>query len=340
MFTKEDTLVIKGVAILLMIWLHLFIQNEDYTSLFFTKYGGVESLLARAAGMCVTLYIFLSGYGLYISYTRFPNLQIKKRIVLLYINLFLVAFIFIPLGLYLNPTLFEVNIKTIASNLIGWNTTWNREWWFLLPYIILICMSKHIFLLIKNKRTAFPFLIFNFLLYILIFVLSYYNIEFLKTHDFIRLLFSVLKLLFAFSLGAYYADKNVLGQIKNFSHLHYSVSFIMIVVIVLFIVLRSMISHSIINPFFGVFFITVLVSIKCPDFIKKILIILGIHSTNMWLVHTFFCIYIFQDFIYNFRYSLLIFLVTVLLSLFTSLLIQPIVKRFQQIVINYYFNFK
>lgn len=41
----------------------------------------------------------------------------------------------------------------------------------------------------------------------------------------------------------------------------------------------------------------------------------------MWLVHCFYIIYLFPDFIYSFRYPVVIFSVTVSISLVTSIIL-------------------
>ena len=70
--TYSESLQLRGLAILMMIWLHCF--NKDsmgstYMS-FFPEVSGVTIpyLLTRIAQICVPLYCFLSGYGLYCKY--------------------------------------------------------------------------------------------------------------------------------------------------------------------------------------------------------------------------------------------------------------------------------
>lgn len=45
---------------------------------------------------------------------------------------------------------------------------------------------------------------------------------------------------------------------------------------------------------------------------------MGGHSTNLWLVHTFFAYYLFHDFIYGLKYPLVMYVVLIVLSLFSS----------------------
>lgn len=57
---------------------------------------------------------------------------------------------------------------------------------------------------------------------------------------------------------------------------------------------------------------------------SKILITLGIHSNNIWLTHTFFCYYYFNKLTLIPRYSVLIVIWTLLLSLISSMILNKI----------------
>lgn len=60
---------------------------------------------------------------------------------------------------------------------------------------------------------------------------------------------------------------------------------------------------------------------------------LGKQSTNIWLIHTFFCYYFFRDFIYSFKYPILILAVTIILSYITGCFIDIIYKPIRKKVI-------
>lgn len=58
--------------------------------------------------------------------------------------------------------------------------------------------------------------------------------------------------------------------------------------------------------------------------LEKFLSLLGKYSTGMWLVHSYFCYYLFHDFIYGFHYPALILVVLLLLSFSTAYVVQRI----------------
>ncbi len=75
-FGKNDTLKIKGIAILLMIIHHLF-RLEKYTQGFDISFypisAGRMAQLATYFKICVPIFAFLSGYGILFSYKKMKN---------------------------------------------------------------------------------------------------------------------------------------------------------------------------------------------------------------------------------------------------------------------------
>lgn len=67
--TKEHTAIIKGVAICLMLWHHLFLQNESYGA--FIQWTGL------VGKVCVALFLFVSGYGLVKTYEQ----RVKNKVL-------------------------------------------------------------------------------------------------------------------------------------------------------------------------------------------------------------------------------------------------------------------
>ena len=72
--TKEETLQLKGIAILMMLFLHLFNTTANVeqcqTYIYFWNGKPLVLALSRVAAFCVPIYIFLSGYGLAITYKQ------------------------------------------------------------------------------------------------------------------------------------------------------------------------------------------------------------------------------------------------------------------------------
>ncbi len=69
--SKEYSNYIKGIAILLMVYLHIF-QSGDVAQLDYLVSIGDTSLLIYITSMCnpVPFFLILSGYGLYAVYGK------------------------------------------------------------------------------------------------------------------------------------------------------------------------------------------------------------------------------------------------------------------------------
>ena len=81
-FSRDMSLMLKGVGILMMIWHHCFMKyslfDDYYTRLcFLTVSQG--SHIAEFCKICVTMFAFVSGYGLYQAYKQKSSKENASR---------------------------------------------------------------------------------------------------------------------------------------------------------------------------------------------------------------------------------------------------------------------
>lgn len=88
------------------------------------------------------------------------------------------------------------------------------------------------------------------------------------------------------------------------------------------------------NFFYAFGVITCLLFVPMPNFLKVVLQKLGNQSMNMWMIHSWFCYYLFHDFIYSFSYPLLIFAVLTVISYVCSLIVNMIAKPIEQLFLT------
>ena len=106
MLTKSESLQLKGTAILIMVLLHLFNRQENVEKCIISiNFLGepLVSQLAKFVEICVPLYLFLSGYGLYLLFHKNGSIFPIKRILKLYFIFWTCFLVFIPLGCFLVP---------------------------------------------------------------------------------------------------------------------------------------------------------------------------------------------------------------------------------------------
>ena len=80
-FSKDYTFLVKGVAICLLLFHHLFYRQE-FLDMYYWKISihshPLIQFLATHAKVCVAIFVFLSAYGLTISYEKSKMEKIGK----------------------------------------------------------------------------------------------------------------------------------------------------------------------------------------------------------------------------------------------------------------------
>lgn len=339
MFTKEKSQILKGWAILIMIFIHLYgfkglpyFHNFDINFSLYINDLPFLHQLTKFGGICIYVYIFISGYGLFISFSRNNKKWLHncwKKLISLYVNYWIVLILFIILNSTINHANFS--LTDFLLNFICINASYNREWWFLFPYAILLIFSKPIFLSFKKFKEKTIFLSAFIIYCIAQMVIHQYREILMNKFYFIFLLLNTCNLLFCFVVGALFAKKNIFDLIAlhttSFTQKSLAVSLLILVIIIsLFIPSLGL------QPFYMILFVSVLSCIKYNRLTYNILYKLGAESTNMWFIHTFFIYHFFTDIVYISKYPLIVYLVAILLSYISALLITQINKPIQTII--------
>lgn len=352
-FSQEDSLIAKSIAIILMVSHHLFrfpdrLVEATYTPIF-PFFLNFEFWVGDFGKICVAMYLFLSGYGLFHIITRSEKTvrEVIKRGFKFFLNYWIVLLIFIPIGLifYNDNPRYYWNIETFFLNFFALSSSYNGEWWFAKLYIELLFFAlvlKRLFL--KNKVITIVAIILG--IYIGSFGISWV-IKFLPEGIFKYIIKSFQELCFwqiNFSLGFLFAKYNIYtvicSQVKKYKmNSHWIYLFFTLV----FVIIR--ISMTLLFNKFGkgnaayidfllapLFIFSVTQLFNRDGYITKILSFLGRHSTNIWLTHTFFCYYYFQQYVFAPKISLLIVLWVLILSSISSIFINFILNRVQLMV--------
>ncbi len=110
-FTKNDTLVAKGVAVIFLLIHHLFYTtNYNFDAFIISKDRWVD--IAKIGKICVAMFLILSGYGLSISWKnkKYTLIHFYKHI---YIKLYKG---FLPISLLsLTPIFFHCSGLSFSS---------------------------------------------------------------------------------------------------------------------------------------------------------------------------------------------------------------------------------
>lgn len=282
MLTKENTLQIKGAAILCMIGLHLF-ANPDRIPIESPEWFG--SPITKALQICVPVYLFMAGYGLQCGANKevMTVSILWSRLKKIYTAYWWVFVPFVGIGLAIGYYPFDwLNFSLTA---IGLKCTYNGEWWFYSLYVELLILYHGI---CRIKAKWWQYL---GLMVVLLVVTRMLNGRFdfggnaILTRQFNMIMID----LNTFMMGCFFAKYDVYRFLNDWFKIP-SLP-IGVTMVIIPIIGRAY------GPLIGVTELF-LVPMFCYGVVMicrlggaRILSFFGKHSTNLWLIHSFFIFY-------------------------------------------------
>jgi hypothetical protein len=258
--------------------------------------------------ICVSLFFFLGGYGLW-CISKKGKLDILNNIKKLYISYWKVFLVFIPIGFifFSKQETSAINSayilrfnnfswQTIISDFFGISSSLNGEWWFFRCYIFAIItfpILKKLFSRYSATTNIFIVIIFNILSNNVlpalgnIAELGYLNNNYLYTNLF------CIPYISCFYLGIVFAKDNLIIKLRKYINDNIKLNiFVDISIILVIIYLRELAIGRLLDILYVPFFIIVSLDIiKKNKYLEGVLYSIGCESTNMWLIHSFFCYY-------------------------------------------------
>lgn len=318
----KDTLILKGIAICCMLWHHLFLNTIEY--------GIWANNLAVLGKICVSIFLFISGYGLTKQFSvKYSNLTVKRqvnRILPFILNRFIkfylsywfcfVIIIFIGnLSGYSLQEAYPTNrniIKCLLLDGLGimGYSSYLSTWWFNKLIILLYLTFPLLYICIRNKIVAIVSVVITMVL---------------EQFSLLDIFYVLEGWLFAFMMGMFVAKHNI--HIIRVKHINFD-SILLILMFFALIFVRfyyPAIRFTIIDSFLAIIlsYFVLNLSNRCE---LRLLSFLGENSTVMYLIHTLFIILL-PYFLYYTRIPILIFVSLLLLTLGSSLIIRYIQKK-------------
>lgn len=315
-FDAADTDACKGVALVLLLWHHLFYLHPEY--------GFLVRVTSLAAKVCVAIFVLLSGYGLAASVAaRTVGLLsfYKDRLSRLYLNYWLVAALFIAFGTLTglrpvaaayptHPYLYlAVQLAALDQFLVG-GFGYNATWWFMGLIVPLYVLFP--FLNDLTRKYGWWFLSLCSLL------LIGKGIRILMLQEW----------LFPFCLGIYAAQRNSIASTSSgLSRLGMFRFALLGALLVAAAYLKLVLLKGGVQTD-GLFGALVIVSTfeatRTVPALKKILGFLGRHLFNIFLFHTFIYFYFWPEVIYAPRNPLVILVLLLGVCLVVSLALEKV----------------
>lgn len=141
--TKRDSKMLKGVAILSMLMLHLFCRRENlpYTPLLWIGGTPLIYYFALFGDICVAIYCFVSGYA---HYLQSSEVEIKKRwkhLLRFFIPFWVIAAVFSLIGMLTGNAAIPGSLMKFALNCLTIQNSYNGAWWYANTYILLVALQ-------------------------------------------------------------------------------------------------------------------------------------------------------------------------------------------------------
>lgn len=347
-FTKEHTMQMKGIAIIILLFHHCFLNAQrwatvPYEKLATTKGWGYYPIsfapfsshtiqyLASFSKICVAMFVFMTGYGMWVSYesqkkkTTMSN-YIKKRMVTLMTG-FLIIFVVteilaIPTGRFIEvyghdfcSVVYMIIDALGLAKLLG-TPLFCLTWWYMSLAIVLIM----IFPFIHSIMEKYQWIV------VVASIIVPRACGFGQSTDLFRYLL-------AYTLGMYFAQHDLLVRIKE-KFMEQNVAGKLLSLIVSLIGLAVIIKcrqnawigwkYLDFWDGFAAMYVIVIsyIYILNGKWIVKGLGFLGKHSMNIFLIHSFYRDVFFHEFTYSFYYAWLDYIVLMAISLVTSIVLE------------------
>ena len=333
-FTKRDTLVVKGIAILLMLFYHLFESGEllDTLNVDHRPFSQDTFLMLSGFGnICVALFVFLSAYGITKGLSAEESgetydlcaalrgawkrgLKLIGSFVVMYISVNLLWFSYFDYGkLYgsgWQGGMFGLLDMLGLANIFD-TPTLNMTWWYMETALVIIFLIPLVYPAVKKAG-------------------RYLILPALLLPSVVQMDGDMARYYLVMLLGAVAAREGWLEKLLTWKLKKCWKALLGLILLVLAVLVRqNFMVHSYflwildgpIALFLCWFAAEMLAGI--PG-LSQILAFLGRYSMNMFFVHTFFYMSLFREFIYSFRYAGLIFLVLTGVSLSYSIVLELI----------------
>lgn len=342
--SKNDSLAMKGIAILMMYVHHFYLSPErwdGYSVNFFPLTASSTLYIAQFFKICVSIFVFITGYGMIKSIKRQNSqLNLSSMSILSYthrrlfslLSNFIFVFLLVIIVSFPTGRFFEVYGKSGSSLLyfvidmfglakLFKTPTYVGTWWYMSLAIVLIILFPLLVKLYREYKWTF-----------LLAVVFIPRMIGLKVAD-----KNLLHWILAMVLGMYCADTGLFERWRNFEKTKLRkipavvLFFIHLFILAAFVVFRQCSAgQELLDVFDGI--IPVYVVFFCRRYIlplrglRQVLMFLGQHSMNMFLIHTFIREIYFEKFSYGFGNAWINVAVLIIDTLLLSMLIELIKK--------------
>lgn len=341
--SRKESSIIQGIAVMLMVYHHLFGFPDrivsEYVIVSNFSFLHIGTILSYFGRICISVFAFCSGYGVYkklssiYTYSFIANIKIGyaaifKQAIKFFARYWIVCALFIPIGYIMGVYSFQ--LVPLLKCLFGITFPYNVEWWYVNTYLTFLIYVP-LFVAVEKVIYKYCSQVIVNVLYLFIFICGV-ALSKLSISDYtVELCF--VSGIACVSINVY--DKFYFSLCKVGTFKYILSIFLVVTLALLRMILGLGCNYDFICAPIFVFGIGMIIKCKLfTNYINRVLLFIGKYSTYIWLTHTFFAYYYFQQYLYWFRYSTIIFVVCLICCIIIGMVCEIIIKLISKVLMK------
>ena len=330
-----DSSMLYGIAILLMVFHHCFSIPAQLNYDYIPVLGGfeLEARIAWQGKVCVALYAFISGYAFSVISEKnkensfasrfkvdlFTSLRQLKKF---YLKFWIVFLIFVPMGIIWFGK--SAGIRDLLIGFFLGRGGYNPSWWYVWQYIMFLMVYPFLEAGIHYRKEKRTWII------CITGILMIAGIQLFLGNSIAGKMSGIILEQFLTDYMIIFVTAFIIGKARVYERIadriRHDLVWAVIVLVGCIAVRWFYVTAAgqsdidvLLTPFLVFSLVTLFHKGKEKNAVKSSLHFWGEYSTFIWLTHAFWILYYFQKIVLLPRYSLLIYLWALLLSLLTSI---------------------
>lgn len=339
-YSREDSSLFRGIGVLFLLLHHMLYATYPFTLRLLKPYPIVLPRFVALGKICVYIFLFLSGYGLYCSYgkrlkdTSSPIKETFKfeaiHFLKFYQMFWIIYLIFVPLGVYFDRapmTLYNHSIWHLLIDFLGVSHIFGTRtalptWWYNGVLLLYYALMPLVYMILKKSPKWIS---------LLVLVLAIAASSLLPGNTRIQ---TFVVYAIPFLLGMYGAHFNVMVLMRSFlagsTGKRIARFFLYAILLAVFAYIRVKFLMKIVLPHRYDWIPLLLLAFLADEYFPKnlgfshFLQTLGAHSGNIYLFHAFIYSLYFTPFVYSLEYAPFVYVFGLLLFLAISILLEKV----------------
>lgn len=164
--SREQSQIVKGISMLLLLIHHLFNENYEYKTILISQSRNYMDNLVSLSKVCVILFLIISGYGLSKQYEKKEKHTLKyavsfsiNHVIKLYLSYWFIYLLFVPVGIFVGRPMSSVYgglkdflLDFFALSYIFETPMANRTWWYISIQMIYYILFPVVYYIVKRWK--------------------------------------------------------------------------------------------------------------------------------------------------------------------------------------------